>query len=255
MKVALCISGQPRNVNRGIENILQNIKFDFDVFVHSWWDNKSHTKTFKKILFGGRVDEVSEIVQNDWIDKIYEHFDINKILVEKQKQFDIPEVFENRKLKFTHTFGVYSSLYSVYQCNQLKRDFEFENKFKYDWVIRTRSDFGLSEPVNMNKFNSDIIYAPNDNSHRYGFNDQFAIGSSKNMDIYSNVFSNIESIIESHNSGIYTAPYCEKPDNMGHEQLVQRHLDNNNIKFELINFKNFLFRDENKRTRIHSTGG
>ena len=31
MKVALCISGQPRNAYRGIENILQNMKFNFDV--------------------------------------------------------------------------------------------------------------------------------------------------------------------------------------------------------------------------------
>ena len=42
MRVALCISGQPRNVYRGFENILQNMKFDFEVFVHSWWDNKSN---------------------------------------------------------------------------------------------------------------------------------------------------------------------------------------------------------------------
>ena len=255
MRVALCISGQPRNVYRGFENILEKMEFDFEVFVHSWWDNKANQRTFKKILYDGREDEVSEIVDNDWIGKLYGSFNANRVLIEKQKHFDIPEVFEKRKLKFTHTFGVYSSLYSVYRCNKLKRNFELDNGFTYDWVIRTRFDFGLSEPVNINKFNSDIIYAPDDNNHRYGFNDQFAIGSSKNMDIYSNVFSNIESIIESHNSGIYTAPYCEKPDNMGHEQLVQRHLENNNIKFELINFKNFLFRDENKRTKIHSIEG
>ena len=35
MKIALCISGQPRNVHRGIENILQNMNFDLDVFCHS----------------------------------------------------------------------------------------------------------------------------------------------------------------------------------------------------------------------------
>ena len=255
MRIAVCISGQPRNVIRGIENILQNMKFDFDVFSHVWWSNKSHKVSFKRILFDGTEDEVSEFVYNDWIAKMYENFDIKKILIEEQKQFNIPEIFERRKIKYTNPFTACSLLYSVHKCNELKRDYELENNFKYDWVIRTRYDFGLSEPIDISNFDNDVIYVPSDNSHNYGFSDQFAIGSSKNMDIYSNVFSNIESIIESHNSGIYTAPYCEKPDNMGHEQLVQRHLENNNIKFELINFKNFLFRDENKRTRIHSIEG
>ena len=42
MKVALCISGQPRNVYRGVQNILENMKFDFEVFVHAWWDKDSN---------------------------------------------------------------------------------------------------------------------------------------------------------------------------------------------------------------------
>jgi len=246
MNIALCISGQPRNVYRGIENILQNLKFDFDVFSHAWWNNNSNGTTF---------GEASELVKNDWITKMYENFNIKKILIEEQKYFDVPEIFEKRKLKFTHTFGACSSQCSVYKCNQLKKKYESKKNFKYDYVIRTRYDFGLSIPINIDGFDNNFIYAPNDNSHRYGFNDQFAIGSSENMDIYSEVFPNIENILKSHNTGIYTAHYCDKPDNMGAEQMVQRHLENNNIKFKLLDFKNFLFRDEGKRSRIHSIEG
>ena len=255
MKIALCISGQPRNVHRGIENILQNMNFDLDVFCHSWWDKDSSKQTFKKTLWDGREDEVSELVKNDWMSELYEKLDVKKLFIEKQKHFIIPEEFEKRKLKFTNTFSVYSSLYSVFKCNELKKEYEIENNFIYDFVIRTRFDFGLSEMININNFKKDIIYAPNDNSHNYGFNDQFAIGSSKDIDIYSNVFLNIKSILKSHNTGIYTAHYCKQPDNVGHEQLLQRHLENNNVKFELLDFKNFIFRDEDKRTRIHSIEG
>ena len=255
MKVALCISGQPRNVYRGVQNILENMKFDFEVFVHAWWDNDSNKDTFKKILYDGREDEFSEPMNNDWVGSLYQHFNVNKISIEKQIQLNVPNILEKRKLKFTHTFGVCSSLYSVYKCNELKRQFEIENNFEYDWVIRTRSDFGLSEPIELNNFDNSIIYAPNDNSHNYGFNDQFAIGSSKNMNIYSDAFLHIEKTIESHNSGVKTAHYCDKPDNMGHEQILQKHLENNEIKFELKNFKNYLFRDKDKRTRIHSIEG
>ena len=255
MRVALCLSGQPRNVYRGIQNITDNMKFDFEVFVHAWWDSDSNENTFKKILYDGKEDEVSELMNNDWMGKLYENFNINKMIIEKQVDLDVPEVLEQRKLQYTHTFGVCSSLYSIYKCNQLKKEFEIENNFEYDWVIRTRSDFGLSEPLNLDKLNKSVIYAPDDNSHNYGFNDQFAIGSSKNMDVYSDVFPNIVDIINSHQEGIYTAHYCDKPDNMGHEQIVQRHLENNEIKFELVNFKNYLFRDKDKRTRIHSIEG
>ena len=75
------------------------------------------------------------------------------------------------------------------------------------------------------------------------------------MNIYSDAFLHIEKTIESHNSGVKTAHYCDKPDNMGHEQILQKHLENNEIKFELKNFKNYLFRDKDKRTRIHSIEG
>ena len=252
MKIAVCISGQPRSVYRGIENILQFFKFDFHVFAHAWWDKESRKTTFKKRLWNGVDDEVSEPVENDWVSEMYNKVDVKQIIIEEQKQFDVPELLEKRKLKFTNTFNVCSGLYSVWRCNQLKKDYELENNFIYDWVIRTRYDFGLSEPLIIDNLDNNIIYAPNDNSHKYGFNDQFAIGSSFNMDTYSDVFLHIEDILESHRSGIYTAHYCEKPDNMGQEQLLNKHLDNNNVKFETRDFKNFLFRDKGKRTRIHS---
>ena len=177
------------------------------------------------------------------------------MVLEEQKQFQPPAILEKRKLQFTNAFNVCSGLCSLYKCNELKKEYEDEGGFKYDFVIRTRFDFGLSEPLNLDDYTQRVIYAPNDNSHNYGIADVFAIGSSYNMDIYSDVYNNIEDLLNSHNPGIYTASYCDKPDNMGQEQLLQKQLDNNNVKFELKDFKNFLFRDEDKRTRIHSIEG
>jgi len=244
MKIAVCISGQPRNIDRGILNILNFFKFDFDVFSHAWWSKDAYKNEFEETK--------SDMVDNSWISKMYQNLDVKKILIENQINFNVPEILEKRKLKFTNAFNVCSGLYSIHKCNELKKSYEIENNFKYDFVIRTRYDFGLSEPIYIENFDKNIIYAPSDNSHAYGFNDQFAIGSSENIDIYSDVYLSIKSIIESHNSGIYTANYCNKPDNVGHEQILQRHLENNKIDFKLLDFKNFLFRDKNNRTRIHS---
>ena len=249
MRVALCITGEPRNVRRGIKNIHENMKFEVDVFAHAWWDSDSQ----KSLFVHPAGDAVSEPVANSWVSELYENFEVKKMLLDKQIKFDVSELLERRKLKFTNSFNVYSSLCSIYKCNELKKDYEIENGFEYDWVIKTRYDFGISEPLDLENLNSDVVYAPNDCNHRYGFNDQFAVGSSKNMDVYSGVFPIIEDVIESHKSGIYTASYCDKPDNMGHEQMVQRQLDNNNVKFELIDFKNFLYRGDKDRTRVIST--
>ena len=41
---------------------------------------------------------------------------------------------------------------------------------------------------------------------------------------------------------------------MFHEQIIQRNLENNDIKFKLLNLKNYLFRDKDKK-RIHSIEG
>tara|TARA_E500000331_G_C17258181_1_gene714049 strand:+ start:812 stop:1552 length:741 start_codon:yes stop_codon:yes gene_type:complete len=246
MKIAVCISGQPRNVDRGIKNIKEFFKFDFDVFSHTWWDGESDGTNFQT---------QSDAVNNNWMIEVYENLNVVKLLVEKQKQFNVPKNFKERVIKFANPDMICSQLYSVHTCNKLKKNYEDENNFKYDYVIRTRYDFGVSVPINIEDFNRDIIYAPNDNSHAYGFNDQFAIGSSENMDIYSNVFPNIESIIDSHRDGIYTAHYCNKPDNVGTETILQRHINNNNVKFKLLDFKNFLFRIKNQRSRIHSIEG
>ena len=48
MKIAVCISGQPRNVDRGISNILNFFKFDFDVFSHAWWSRDAYQNECKE---------------------------------------------------------------------------------------------------------------------------------------------------------------------------------------------------------------
>ena len=43
MKIALCLSGQPRVVDQGFHKIRQSIldKNDVDVFIHTWFDSEN----------------------------------------------------------------------------------------------------------------------------------------------------------------------------------------------------------------------
>jgi hypothetical protein len=251
MRVALCISGQPRNVHRGIKILLYNIKIDFDVFIHAWWDSESSKSLFIKSNAAKLNDVVSEPVGDGWLNQIYENYNVKKLLLETQKNFKVSDELERRKTKYANAFNIYSGLYSIYKCNQLKKEYELENNFKYDKVIRSRFDFGFDKILDFEKYDDNIIYVPDDNGyrHNYGFNDQFAIGSSYNMDIYSDMYNNIEKILDSHHSGIRTTSYCLELDMMGHEQLLQKHLENNNVKFEITSFNNFLYRHDGKPDR------
>lgn len=242
MRVALCISGQPRNTTRGIPNILKNLNFEFDVFQHGWWDSNSSNSLFTKSNAAKLNDVVSEPVHNNWISKMYENFNMKKLLLETQVPFSVPDILEKRKAYFANAFNICSSLYGIYKCNELKKEYENQNNFKYNFVIRIRLDFGFLEPIDIKNYDPNIIYVPSDfGLKRYGFNDQFAIGSSSNMDVYSDAYNHIVDIL---NSGF--------DDPMGHEQLIQRHLEINNIKFKLKDFKNFLWRHEGSRSRVHS---
>ena len=248
MKIALCLSGQPRNITRSIPNILEKMDFEFDVFCHSWWDKNSINSKFKK-----EDSVVSSHTDNNWVSQLYENLNIKKILIEEQVNFNVADVVEQRKFKYSIPFNNYSSLYSVYRSNELKSNFEIEKNFKYDWVIRSRYDFGLAKKITIENLDNNKVYVPDDNSHNYGFNDQFAIGSSKNIDVYSETFFHIEELTKSHNPGIYVTSYCERPDNMAQEQWVQKQLESNDISFELKNFQNFLFRQDGNTTYIAHT--
>ena len=75
--------------------------------------------------------------------------------------------------------------------------------FTYDLSIRHRSDMSFKEPIKLaNAFErkDDCIFLPscNQEAKRSGTNlrDIFAISSSKNIDYYSDVYVNIDKILE-----------------------------------------------------------
>ena len=50
MRIALCLSGQPRNVRAGWDNLNSTIiqeNSNLDIFVHTWWDESYVGTTFE----------------------------------------------------------------------------------------------------------------------------------------------------------------------------------------------------------------
>jgi hypothetical protein len=207
MKIAICLSGQPRFLEKGYINISNKIlssNNDFDFFIHTWWSSDLiNQKSNRNYTF---EDNSIEMITNLYKPKGF----INQ----PQKMFNIKQDVDYETL---NPISPYSMFYSIKIANYLKSFFENENNFKYDLVIRCRFDI-LLENINLNfdKINDNEIYLDTVGS---GFpNDQFAISNSKTMDYYCSLYDNLE---------LY---YKEGVRNFVGERILRYHLEKGNIK-------------------------
>jgi hypothetical protein len=192
MRAAVCISGELRNFeyqtifdtyNSFIKN-LEDENYEVDVFISAWSHvGVSHnlvrtdptldqnassdleerlTRTYKKIT----AYEIEDY--NDWMEKHPSVVGIMKIPLKGGGE----------------SVTSPPQLYKIYRCNELKKNYESANNFKYDLVIRTRPDLIylnkiiLSDLDKINQINFGVIgsYWPN------RVNDIFFYSDSNNMD-------------------------------------------------------------------------
>jgi hypothetical protein len=151
MKIAICLSGQMRNAIYAWPNIkkfLGNIINSADFFIHTWdinseksvWDDD---KNRRKIFF----------ISNE---NLVEYIDIYK-----PKNYKIEKTFlitESNHIE-------YLKWHSLTKSIQLKKEYEINNKFDYDIVIKLRPDM-IVEPsiliddiINQLDFTDNILFA------------------------------------------------------------------------------------------------
>ena len=124
-KIALCLSGALRNFKDTFysfeEMLLQ--KHDVDVFFYGP-ENKEGLDQNKK--------------------------DLEKLFKPKKYIINNPSFYGNGTFPFPciHTPPTpYYSFYNIFKSNELKKQYETENNFKYDLVIRSRADYFWFRPV------------------------------------------------------------------------------------------------------------
>lgn len=217
MKIALCISGQPRYLDNGYQHIYKNLlsKHEMDIFIHTWWDDNLIGKRFDFSQHGR--DRIG-VWESGTIQKIENFYKPKDILIEKPKIFNI-DTFKNLNEYWKTNFSESNSnnsismWYSILNSNKLKKDYESKNNFRYDLVIRCRFDILFDFfYLDLDSIDSDFIYVQSigqirknkiyKNSHLLPsdllndkilyLNDQFAISNSENMDYYSEVYNNCE---------------------------------------------------------------
>jgi hypothetical protein len=172
MKIALCLSGG-----------LRNFKDTYYSFKHFLLDEYEVDVFF----YGLENKEGVDINTKDLV----------RLYNPKKYKINNTEFYNSIHCKYNIPSSFYG-FYNVLKCNELKSLYENENEFKYDIVIRSRTDYFwfrylTDEEIFLSKSN---IITPEEWSFKgvnyFARSDIFAMGSSKLMDEYSNLFNRLD---------------------------------------------------------------
>lgn len=201
MRIALCCSGHLRTIKECFPTLEKNgggNLFDgniVDLFLCTSDSNEYqnekyvdlHENQIKKLLPFNHVEYYK--VPNRIENLIMENYDLDVV---------VPET-----ISWGKSFGYPASMFhKIFISQSMREDYESKNNFKYDLVFRIRPDlFYKWFPFNchLEGFlkNKDILYIPMIQNYDY-VNDQFAIGSSKTMSIYKNLYKHFREWVFNH---------------------------------------------------------
>ena len=216
MKLAICLSGQPRDIKNTLKNIKESWSThqDIDFFFHGW-------KGENNVPF--RQDAPSDVYTDDLFQYAIEilnpvNYQVEKqIIFEKQYQDSIHWGCYHPRFNTNPSQNIQSQFYSVNKSNQLKSSYEQSENFKYDAVLKCRFDYIFTKQYNLLDFNLNTLNIKNDCKHTsYAINDHIALSNTENIDVYSEIFYNLDKYYE---MGIEFNP----------EVILGYHVHSNNI--------------------------
>ena len=192
MKIAVCLSGQPRVIDYAAPSILNFFsgEHEFDYFCHSWDYN-----SYKRRKENPDIGEFPVWWEDD--EKVDRNQLISSLFLFNPKKHAIhgAEVLGKR-------FIWDSLMYSLMYANYLKKQYEIENNFRYDIVVRSRYDiiFPANNRFVVNKLASKDNYLDLFTIHagrmtyeynRVNASDQLFYGSSLGMDMLCDTYRHI----------------------------------------------------------------
>lgn len=221
MKIALCISGQFRNSMFCFPSIYRSFisNYNTDVFMHSWEYSEELFDLYKptKIILDNQEEVYESLASNI---KIVKGTRVNP--------------YSNVKNNLLMYYGIYNSVKMVSDdydfVIRLRPDLYFRDKFDLESTIQNLSD---------KKYDLEI---PDKTKNHSGLNDQIAIGSLDKMRLYSNVFLNIPSVV---NTTKYWHP----------ESILMNYIKSLNLNVNQMDYEYGLVRDVkvdfSKHTKIN----
>jgi hypothetical protein len=197
MKVAICFSGHLRNFSNLLENFKEKVlslrrDHQVDLFFSIWdiyepkysWTNENET--------------ISNLIDTEDLSEL------DPIKIEVENFNGIKEQFLLKNFTSTSLCEVHCRLikdgilhstpmfYKIYKANELKKDYEKINNFKYDIAIRYRSNLFINGNIDLN-INKNTLYNKRENNSN--LDDIFAYSDSETMDKYSDLYLNLSLIL------------------------------------------------------------
>lgn len=223
-RVALVYSGQPRylkecHASHKSAFYEQNPDWEIDTFGHIWHEDTQETREGEALHSTGKtVRQKERTTAFDRKNFIREHWKPKKIFFETPRRFkfarDLSKLkpghqIREQKLKPwgpTQLSNTLSMLYSMEKANDLKKSYEKECQFKYDCVVRIRTDYHFELPIgcpkninpmkaldeyDLSKLNVQELNLKLLNYPDFCMDDMFAFSNSAVMDKFFSVFSNV----------------------------------------------------------------
>ena len=181
MKIALCLTGyvgslekfnhqnssEQIHIGEAFEYYKKNViqDYDVDIFIHSWDIN--------------RKEEILEIYKP-----------CSHIIEPQKEQFKIDHtLFEGMQRDIV--FGCQSQKYSRMKAIELKKKYEKENNFEYDFVFLSRFDIAFMKPFNYDELDNANTYCP-DSIRGEQIQDFYYLTNSKKMNVIGEFYNHME---------------------------------------------------------------
>jgi len=191
IKLALCISGHLRTFESNYKTVKEQIldKFNCDVFIHTW--------NTLGLSYRPGDSNLHVADTNRYLSTIKNLYQPKKIVIEEAKQFEMTTIMNTVDYSHRDRHGILSMFYKIEECNNLRKEYEKESNVKYDFVVRFRGDLWMegSLPIDSRTAHNHLYLPVYGNFG--GACDQIAFGSPNVMDRYSNIYSNVEYILNS----------------------------------------------------------
>jgi hypothetical protein len=229
MKVAICLSGGIRYPQIGLESIANIFPNSFvKIFIHTW--KITNREGFLKTIAGLQYKEYDKTVETQF--DFLQNYQYENLLIEDYeskkeifahiyKSLNLLPFQENSCIIPRYDVGPISMHYSIYRSNELKTRYENENNMTFDFVIRMRFDSDFEgKKLHLDNIPS-LLNIPEGEDWCGGINDQFALGPSDAMNVYSDFYNHIDKI-----RNVQYHP----------ETMLKNYLDMKNISINRINF-------------------
>jgi hypothetical protein len=231
MRIAVCISGQPRTIKYTIKSIKNffSTNYQYDFFCHAWDYNEYKVKDL-----GFPMQYKTSLAPKEEFRDIISELSPKKVVVESK------HVLSN-----IH-FPWHSLLYSAMMANLYKKQYEIEHNFNYDFVIKSRYDlafpathFMLDQQVFSNFHHPLNLYTSHCDRmaleyYRQNISDVIYYGSSWAMDIACDLFWYGLSKAEIEPDNVYA---------LGPGTLMAEYIRTNGLSFQKTYIPEIIYRE------------